>query len=162
MRYWRIHGRLGSFTEMIEASLCERVQEYDPDRARRDRLDAERAQRGLERIGAALVFGRQTTIAIPDKDAPVEDARTAVKIDDMLPDWSSADRLQLLTRPVFDPATFGCARLHNDNEGVVRAYLAATAAASQPATAPPARSPIFPDLWRSSWSSLPCSKRQLG
>lgn len=125
VRYWRDHGRLGSFTEMIEASLRERVQETDPDRARRDRLDAVRAQRGLERIGAALAFGRQTTIAIPDKDAPVEDARAAVKIDDVLPDWSNEDRLQLLTRPAFDPATFGRARLHNDNEGVVRAYLAA-------------------------------------
>lgn len=125
VRYWRSHGRLGSFTAMIEASLCERVQEADPDRARRDRLDVERAQRGLERIGAALVFGRQTTIAIPDKDAPIENARTAVRIDDVLPDWSSEDRLQLLTRPAFDPATYGRARLHNDNEGVVRAYLTA-------------------------------------
>jgi hypothetical protein len=125
VRYWRDHGRLGSFTAMIEASLRERVREVDPDRARRDSLDAERAQRGLERIGAALVFGRQTTIAIPDKDAPIEDARPAVTIDDVLPDWPSEDRLQLLTRPAFDPATFGRARLHNDNEGVVRAYLAA-------------------------------------
>ena len=32
---------------------------------------------------------------------------------------------QLLTRPVFDPETFGRTRLHNDNDGVVRAYLAA-------------------------------------
>jgi hypothetical protein len=31
----------------------------------------------------------------------------------------------LLSRPVFDPATFGRVRLHNDNEAVVRAYLAA-------------------------------------
>lgn len=125
VRYWRDHGSLGSFAAMIEASLRERVREVDPDRARRDSLDAERAQRGLERIGAALVFGRKTTIAIPDKDAPIEDARPAVTIDDVLPDWPSQDRLQLLTRPAFDPATFGRARLHNDNEGVVRAYLAA-------------------------------------
>lgn len=125
VRYWRDHGRLGSFTAMIEASLLERVREVDPDRARRDSMNAERAQRGLERIGAALVFGRQTTIAIPDKDAPIEEARPAVTIDDVLPDWPSEDRLQLLTRPAFDPATFGRARLHNDNEGVVRAYLAA-------------------------------------
>lgn len=125
VRYWQDHGRLGSFTAMIEASLRERVREVDPDRARRDPLDAERAQRGLERIGAALVFGRQTTIAIPDKDALIEDVRPVVMIDDVLPDWPSEDRLQLLTRPAFDPATFGRARLHNDNEGVVRAYLAA-------------------------------------
>lgn len=125
VRYWRDHGRLGNFTEMIEASLRERVREVDPDRARRDSLDAERAQRGLERIGAALVFGRQTTIAIPDRDAPIEDARPAVTIDEVLPDWPGEDRLQLLTRPAFDPATFGRARLHNDNEGVVRAYLSA-------------------------------------
>lgn len=125
VRYWRDHGHLGSFKAMIEASLRERVREVDPDRARRDPLDAERAQRGLERIGAALVFVRQTTIAIPDKDAPIEDARPAVTVDDVLPDWPNEDRLQLLTRPAFDPATFGRARLHNDNEGVVRAYLAA-------------------------------------
>jgi hypothetical protein len=31
----------------------------------------------------------------------------------------------LLARPVFDPATFGRARLHNDNEGVVSGYLTA-------------------------------------
>jgi hypothetical protein len=125
VRYWRDHGRLGSFTVMIEASLRERVREVDPDRARRDPLDVERAQRGLERIGAALVFCRQTTIAIPDKEAPLEDVRPAITVDDVLPDWPSEDRQQLLTRPAFDPATFGRARLHNDNEGAVRAYLAA-------------------------------------
>ena len=125
VRYWRDHRHLGGFTAMIGASLRERMREVDPDRARRDPLDAERAQRGLERIGAALVFGRQTTIAIPDNDAPIEDARLAVTIDDVLPDWPSEDCPKLLTRPAFDPATFGRARLHNDNEGVVRAYLAA-------------------------------------
>lgn len=125
VRYWRNHSHLGSFTAMIETCLRERVQESDPDRARRDSLEADRAQCGLERIGAALVFGKQTTIAIPDKGAPVEDTRAAIKIDDVLPDWSNEDRLQLLTRPAFDPSTFARARLHNDNNGVVRAYLAA-------------------------------------
>ena len=149
VRYWRSHGRLGSFTAMIEASLRERVQENNPDRARRDRLDAESAQSGLERIGAALVFGRQSTIAIPDKDAPSEDTRPAVKIDDVLPDWSNEDRLQWLTRPAFDPATFGRARLQRQRRrgaGLSRCALAAQTATSQPAAAPPARLPVFPDL----------------
>ena len=124
-RYWRINGRLGDFAAMIEASLRERLQETDPDRTRRDSLAAERARHGLERIGAALVLGRHSTIAIPDKDIFIDDDRTVAGIDGVLPDWSNEDRLQLLTRPAFDPATFGRARLHNDNEGVVRAYLAA-------------------------------------
>jgi hypothetical protein len=125
VRHWRDEGRLGSFTAMIEASLRERLQENDPNRGRRDSVDAERAMRGLERIGAALVFARQKTIAIPDKDAPLEDHRAATRLDGVLPDWTNGDRLQLLTRPAFDPATFGRARLHNDNEGVVRSYLTA-------------------------------------
>ena len=123
--YWRIHRQLGSLTEMIEASLRERVKENDTDRGRHDSLAGERAFHGLERIGAALVFGKQATIAIPEKDAPIQDMGTAIVIDDVLPDWSPEDRMQLLTRPAFDPATFGRARLHNDNQGVVRAYLAA-------------------------------------
>lgn len=124
VRYWGSHGCLGSLAVMTEVGLRERLEEADPGRGRRDSLEAERARQGLERIGAVLVFGRQTTIAIPDNDARFETDR-AVRLDDALPDWSGEDRAMLLTRPAFDPATFGRARLHNDNEGVVRAYLAA-------------------------------------
>lgn len=125
VRYWRANGRLGAFTAMIEASLRERLRETDPDRGRRDSLDAERAMQGLERIGAAMVLGRHSTVAIPDAEVRIEDDRAVASIDGVLPDWSSADRQQLLARPALDPATFGRARLHNDNDGVVRAYLAA-------------------------------------
>jgi hypothetical protein len=125
VRYWLNHSCLGSFAVMTEVGLRERLQEADPGRGRRDSLDVERAKHGLERIGAALVFGRQATVAIPDSDAQLETEGTVARIDGVLPDWSSKDRMKLLTRPAFDPATFGRARLHNDNEGVVRAYLAA-------------------------------------
>jgi hypothetical protein len=125
VRYWRTNGCLGSFTAMIESSLRERLLEPDPHRSRRDGLDSERAMRGLERIGAAMVLGRHSTVAIPDAEVRIEDDGAVASIDGVLPDWSSADRQQLLARPAFDPATFGRARLHNDNEGVVRAFLAA-------------------------------------
>lgn len=125
VRYWKLHKRLGSLEAMIDQSLDERVRETNPDRSRVDPLDHTRARHALERIGAALVFGRQTTIAIPDKDAPDDDNRASITLDDVLPDWSPTDRNHLLTRPAFDPATFGRARLHNDNEGVVRAFLTA-------------------------------------
>lgn len=124
VRHWRQHERLGSLTSMINESLHERIRETDPERARRGTLDHTRARQALERIGAAMVLGRKQTIAIPDMDAPA-DQRDAILLEDVLPEWSPDDRTQLLTRPAFDPATYGRARLHNDNEGVVRAYLGA-------------------------------------
>ena len=80
----------------------------------------------IERIGAALVFGRATTLAIPDSEVALAETHLSLDIADVLLDWSASDLLRLLSRPVFDPATFGRARLHNDNEGVVRAFLAAS------------------------------------
>jgi hypothetical protein len=124
-RYWRSHGHLGTFAAIVEASLRERLSEPDPDRSRQDRLSPEAAMQWLERIGASLVFGRKATIAIPDADAPAPTDQDVLTIDSVLSDRSSSERQLLLSRPAFDPATFGRARLHNDNEGVVRAYLTA-------------------------------------
>jgi hypothetical protein len=56
------------------------------------------------------------------------DFRSAVSDFDLaaiLPDWSPEHHQRLLSRAVFDPATFGYVRLHNDNQGVVRSFLAA-------------------------------------
>ena len=44
---------------------------------------------------------------------------------DILPDWAGDDRIRLLTRPIFDPATLGRARFHTDNDGTVRSFLSA-------------------------------------
>jgi hypothetical protein len=125
VEFWVRHGRLGSLEEMLENSLTKRVGETNPDRARGDGLDETRALHALERIGAALVFGRKTTIAIPDSEVVLSNEERPLDLVQVLPDWSPEDRTRLRTRPVFDPATFGRVRLHNDNEAVVRAYLAA-------------------------------------
>jgi hypothetical protein len=125
VQFWRTNRRLGSLHEMLDNSLAERLREPNTDRARRDSLNAERAFQGLERIGAALVLSRTPTIAIPDATLSLPDATAPLDLADVLSDWSAEDRARLLTRPVFDPATFGRARLHNDNQNVVSAFLAA-------------------------------------
>ncbi len=109
---------------MLDSSLRERLREPDLGRARRDALDGVRAIQAMERIGAAIVFSRVKTMAIPDTEITLSNEPAPLDLRDILPDWSPEDRARLLTRPVFDPATFGRARLHNDNEGVVSAYLA--------------------------------------
>lgn len=125
VQYWRTHGRLGSFEDILDSSLRERIREVNRDRSRLDNLDEERAMRGLERIGASLVFGRKATIAIPDTDAPPSADQNVLTIEAVLPDWTNSQQQLLLNRPAFDPSTLGRARLHNDNEGVVRGFLAA-------------------------------------
>lgn len=123
--FWRANRRLGSLAEMLRVCIAARLQESNTDRTRRDDLAAERAAAGLERVAAALVFGRKDTIAIPDGEIDLTADQSAVDLADVLPDWSPQDRTRLITRAVFDPATYGRARLHNDNEGVVRGFLAA-------------------------------------
>lgn len=123
--FWRSRGRLGSLAEMLESSLTAWVREPNPDRARGDSLDETRAVHAIERIGAALVFGRKATIAIPDSELLRPEDERPLDLALVLPDLSIQDRARLLSRPFFDPATFGRARLHNDNQGVVRGYLTA-------------------------------------
>jgi hypothetical protein len=122
--YWRSHGRLGSLAEMLDYSFRERLRETNPAYAPSDPINVERAILGMERIGAALVFGRADTIAIPDPELIADDGNE-FDLEKILPDWSPQHRGRLLTRPAFDPATFGRVRLHNDNTGQVRSYLAA-------------------------------------
>jgi hypothetical protein len=123
--YWREHHAFGTLAEMLALSLAERLKETNPARRRKDSLDQVRAMEALERIGAALVLQRLDAIAIPDPTVDLSAAHPALQLDDILADWGPEQRGQLITRPVFDPATGGYVRLHNDNNGVVRGYLAA-------------------------------------
>jgi hypothetical protein len=124
VRFWQSEGRLGSLLEMIERSVSERLKESNTGRARSDTLDSARALQAVERIGAVMVLSRRATIAIPDSEV-LFTSDSPLDLADILPDWSAEDRTLLLSRPLFDPATLGRARLHNDNDGAVRGYLAA-------------------------------------
>lgn len=122
--YWRGHERFGPLAEVLATSINERVRETNVFRAQSDPIAEDRALPALERIGAAFVFGRRDKLLIPDSGislAPSFDFDPA----HVLADWSAEHRSRLLTRPVFDPGTFGRVRLHNDNVGEVRSYLAA-------------------------------------
>jgi hypothetical protein len=125
VQFWHNHKRLGTLSEILPICISERLQESNLDRARQDSLDVTRASRAVERIGAAMAFGHRDTIAVPDSQIDLADNSSLIDLADALPDWSPQDRDRLLTRAVFDPATFGRARIHNDNEGAVRSYLAA-------------------------------------
>lgn len=97
-----------------------RIIARSPERRRGVGLSSEKARHGLERIGAALVLGQRDHLSVPDREDP-----DAFSVEAVLDDWSPEEARWLLTRAVFDPATFGRCRLHNDNRGDVRDYLGA-------------------------------------
>jgi hypothetical protein len=125
VEFWRAHHRLGSLREMIEASLAARLIDPDTKRRRKDTLDRVRSGEALDRIGAGFLFCRRDSLRVPTSGIDLAPPENSVPIEDLLPDWSDGDRLTLLGRPVFDPATLGRTQLHNDNEGTLRSYLAA-------------------------------------
>jgi len=123
--YWRAHARLGTLRQMIEASLSARLLDPDPMRRRRDPIDTTTAGHALDRIGASFLFCGKDSLRIPTSGLDLAPSENAMPLEVILPDWADGNRLLLLGRPVFDPATLGRARLHNDNEGTLRCYLAA-------------------------------------
>lgn len=123
--YWRQRLRLGTLREMIEESLTARLIDPDCARRRNDPLDAERCGHALDRIGAAFLLCGKDAVRVPVTGIDLFPAEKSLPIETLLPNWADRDRLRLLGRPVFDPATLGRARLHNDNEGTLRCYLAA-------------------------------------
>ena len=123
--YWRGKTALGTLAQMVEASITARLDETSRAHQRHDGLTTEQCWPALERVGAALVFGRAQTLLLPGGAPAPGEAVESLDLEQVLPDWSPQDVRKLLHRPVFDPATFGRSRLHNDNTGDVRAFLAA-------------------------------------
>lgn len=124
-RFWLNHDRLGTLREMLEESLAARLIDPDTKRRRGDSLDGVRSAQALDRIGAAFLFCGKDSLRVPSSELELAPTERSVPIEQVLPDWTDSDRLRLLGRPVFDPATLGRAQLHNDNEGTMRCYLAA-------------------------------------
>jgi hypothetical protein len=122
--YWRHHEHFGPLAEVLATSINERLRETNAFHAQSDPIAEDRALLAVERVGAAFVFGRRDKLSISDSEISFA-ASPDFDPAHVLPDWSAEHRGRLLMRPVFDPGTFGRVRLHNDNLGEVRSYLAA-------------------------------------
>lgn len=125
VEFWSTHGTFGPLEKILDLSLQQRLLEPDLQRARKDPIDSDRANKALERIGAALVLQDLRDIAVPDSGLDLGAGRPALELAEILPDWSGEHRARLISRAAFDPASAGLARLHNDNQGAVRSFLAA-------------------------------------
>lgn len=115
---WAERGKIGTLTELVEFDIELKLRE--PRHRSGDLLTAAEARAGAEALAVAAVFGHQFSIKVPDNALVVSDAfdgRGAV------PDGFTDDKYHmLLTRPLFDGASFGRIRFHHRR---IREYLAA-------------------------------------
>lgn len=125
VQHWRANGDFGTLREMIALSLNERLKEMNPSLSRVDDLAPGECNSALNRVGAALVLGRLDSILVPDGGVDLARSDDSLDLADILDGWSGAGRTRLISRAAFDPARAGTVRLHNDNEGMVRTFLAA-------------------------------------
>jgi len=118
--YWKENRGLGPLRELIEFDLKHKLRETQ-ERDQTDPLTPEQARHGAMALGAAVALCRRFQFRVPD-DSQAHDAEAMVPEDALPPDWRPALHKALLSRAVFDCATFGRIRFHHRR---VAEYLAA-------------------------------------
>ena len=116
---WSVAKRLGSYSELIELAVSNRLTEFNPSYIEsRAVLSPDRLRLGAEQVAAACVFsGRPYVLVLPNTSND-----SAVFPLEALPDWEPIDAQRLLGTAVFDEATYGRVKFHHR---AVREYLAA-------------------------------------
>ena len=121
MEFWNQSSSLGTRSQQHETNVTTKLQD-DPDRPDNDVLSEARAGDGAERFALALSLTRTRSIRSPEQALDADRADGVLDPDQILPDWSAAERKALLRRALFDPATYGRVRFHHRS---TQEYLAA-------------------------------------
>jgi len=117
--FWRANGCLGTLTEIIEHDVTTKLRETT-QRHTNFPLSEEKAREGAEALAVATILCKRHQFKVPDDTYKAPDALDAASC---LPaDWVPAHVAALLSRPLFDSATYGQIRFHHRR---VAEYLAA-------------------------------------
>ena len=120
-RFWRDHNRVGSLTELVEYSIAESLNEWNPDREHKLSTSSGAFRRMAELLAGCLTFADTESFAI--SDLPTEQGMpTRIHIREIDFGVSGASRAEFIRLPLFDPASYGLGRFHHRS---VREYLCA-------------------------------------
>lgn len=118
---WSESGGLGTRAEQHEVNIQAKLRD-DPKRPDRGVLAETKARLGAERLALVLTLTRTRTIRSPDQALDIHRSDGVLDAAEFLADWTDEERLVLLRRALFDPATYGRVRFHHRS---VQEYLAA-------------------------------------
>jgi len=117
---WRARRSLGTYRELIEGSVANRLIDTNPSyHASGAVLSPEQLREGAELLAAATELSGRAYICCELISAPPQDQ---VAPSEVLAKWKASDVARLLASALFDDATFGRVKFHHRT---VRAYLAA-------------------------------------
>lgn len=117
--YWSRYARIGSLRELIDDDIREKLKER-PGRV--STLSAAKAEGGLRALAGIATITRRYSFLVPDECFELLPGDSAVDPHEVLRDWSDDEIQQLLRRPIFDEASYGCVRIHHRS---VQEFLAA-------------------------------------
>jgi hypothetical protein len=122
IEYWNERGKIANYAELIDSNIKRKLTEPNPDQDLARPLAPAKAFEGATHLAAALSFTRRNSVVLPDQ--PIDPSRAAASIEatDALPGWDARDTHALLTRAVFDEATYGRVRFHHRS---IQEYLTA-------------------------------------
>jgi hypothetical protein len=112
VEYWRMHGALGSLSELIEFSIGVNIKET-PERAHHDRLTPGAAKLGVTCLASAALLCRLRSFLIPDTSGQTEGSGGIFAPECLPDDWSGDMIRALLARSIFDVASYGRIRFHH-------------------------------------------------
>lgn len=119
-RRWSRARALGSYTELIEDQVTQRLVEHnDTYISAGEALSTAMLREGAERLAAASLFCASPYISLPGDDNVSNDLDPA----EVLSEWDSRQHRRLLGVAVFDEATFGRVKFYHRT---TREYLAAS------------------------------------
>ena len=119
--HWNHSGTLGTLKDRHERNITTRLKEFS-DRPDKGVLSDQKAREGAERLALAQMLSRRYIIQSLNHDPHTPHSARALDPEEILSDWTQAERETLLRRGLFDPATYGRIRFHNRS---VQEYLAA-------------------------------------
>lgn len=113
--YWKQYRRLGSLSELIEFDVKHKLRET-PARSQLNPLTDHQARDGARSMAAAVLFCKSFTFIIPDEPADPQLVASSITPQDVLPGWQAGQVRALLSRAIFDEATYGKVRFHHRTE----------------------------------------------
>src|ERR1035437_8214633 len=119
--YWNKENKLGSYSEIIEFNIREKIKDNNGNQL--TKLNNAKVREGVENLAAGLILCKKEYIAILDSVIINNITNDSLIPDTILQDWNSPNISELLRRGIFDEAPYGRIKFHHRS---IKEYLGAS------------------------------------